>query len=100
MGLVKKKRKEAAPRPLLRPSFLLVKRQQTLSKFCRSITSPVIKIAMSLQAFLEDLSSTTPVDFDPERDPTDASGPADGSGDEAFAEETAADPRAHYVDVG
>ncbi|KAJ3173255.1 hypothetical protein HDU88_004717 [Geranomyces variabilis] len=55
---------------------------------------------MSLQSFLEDLSSTTPADFDPERNPTDASGPADGSDDEAFAEETAADPRAHYVDVG
>ncbi|KAJ3167514.1 hypothetical protein HDU87_001507 [Geranomyces variabilis] len=57
---------------------------------------------MSLQAFLKDLSSTTPVDFDPERDPADASGPADGSDDEAFAEglETAADPRAHYVNVG
>ncbi|KAJ3162782.1 hypothetical protein HDU86_003756 [Geranomyces michiganensis] len=56
---------------------------------------------MSLQAFLEDLSSTSPVDFDPERDPTDASGPAEGSDDEgAFTEEAGADLRAHYVDVG
>ncbi|KAI8922157.1 apoptosis-antagonizing transcription factor [Powellomyces hirtus] len=51
---------------------------------------------MSLQSFLEDISSTAPVDYDPERDDVEVKGTDSGVEDD----EEAGNVRQHYVNVG